>query len=283
MPPSQTGSRQQHPAIGHWRRLRALPRRVLLQLLLGLSLAGGSLYGFAKLVSEILEAETVRTDQAVLAWLHAWDPDWMPGLMYFITKSGSGPMVIALSLLVLAWLWFKHRNLHAILMFAIASLGGVGLNLLLKLGFQRPRPLLDDGIDATGWSLPSGHAMSAMIFYGFISYLLIRSQRRLWAKLLLGVPLVGFILLIGLSRIYLQAHYFSDVVAGYAAGCAWLMTCILSLEFRPWYRKYWQATGELPGDNSLPDDALAADSDDAKHADATAPDLPVSADRPYRR
>lgn len=244
----------------HWQQMRALPRSSLIKLLIGLALAVGSIHVFAELVEEILEAEMQRIDTVAYQVLHAWDPDWMPGLMYFITKMGSAPMAIGLSLVVIAWLWFLRRNFHAIVMFLVASLGGIGLNVLLKAVLQRPRPLIDASLDAYGWSLPSGHAMSAAIFYGFITYLVLRSRRKLQTKVLLGIPLISFVLLIGISRIYLQAHYFSDVLAGYAAGCAWLMSCILTLEFKPWYRKHFkpEPEGHLPGDNTIPPEQVMA-------------------------
>ena len=83
--------------------------------------------------------------------------------------------------------------------------------------------------------------MGAMIFYGFMTYLIIRSQRGLWTSTLLSAIMVLFILGIGISRIYLNAHYASDVLAGFVAGSFWLVACILALEARPFYRKYWQS------------------------------------------
>lgn len=231
-----------------WQRLSGLPMPVLLRLAAGLGLLALSLWGFLKLVSEIFEAETGQIDTAAVNLLHQHNPDWLPGVMYFITSLGSAPTMTVLSLGVAAWLWFSHRNLRAILLLAIASLGGIVLNLALKNGFHRPRPLLDPLISATGFSLPSGHAMSALIFYGFLAYLLIRSRRRLWLKLLIGAMLGLWVLLIGISRIYLRAHYFTDVIAGYAAGSAWLTLCILGMEARPWYRQHFLAAGALPGD-----------------------------------
>lgn len=233
----------------HWRRLLGLPRSAWLRMLCGLGLAIASLLGFAKLASEILEAETMQLDSAAVELLHRHNPDWLPGVMYFITTLGSFPTMAVLSLGTAAWLWLRHRNLRAIVLLAIASLGGMFLNAVLKLSLQRPRPMIDPLIDAQGFSLPSGHAMSALVFYGFLAYLLIRSSRHLFTKILIGLVLAAWIILIGITRIYLHAHYFTDVVAGYAAGCCWLSSCILAMEFRPWYRKHFsEPPGELPGD-----------------------------------
>jgi undecaprenyl-diphosphatase len=81
------------------------------------------------------------------------------------------------------------------------------------------------------FSFPSGHAMMSMIGYGMLTYfVLIRVQNR-WARFAIVIAAAILIFLIGFSRIYLGVHFFSDVVAGFAAGGLWLITCIGALEF----------------------------------------------------
>jgi undecaprenyl-diphosphatase len=108
-------------------------------------------------------------------------------------------------------------------------IGGEILNQLLKLLIHRARPEMIL-IHARGYSFPSGHAMLSVIAYGLFTYLLCL-QNRSWKKrvvLVCGCAILA--LLIGLSRIYLGVHYFSDVVAGFAAGGLWLSTCITAIE-----------------------------------------------------
>lgn len=209
------------------------------KLTVGMLLAAGSLVGFAKLVSEIFEQETVHADAWAYQVLHSADSPAWHSLMVGMTQLGSGSCAIILSLLVMFWLACVQREPKTLLMFVCANLGGVLLNHWLKALFHRARPLIDPAIGAVGFSLPSGHAMGAMIFYGFLGYLLIRSQSRLSVKLLMGAILAGFILLIGISRIYLQAHYASDVLAGFMAGSFWLIACIFAMDTRPWYRRHF--------------------------------------------
>lgn len=236
--------------------LLALPSQAWIKLGMGLALSAGVLVVFAKFVDEILELETLQSDQRIYAWVHGWDSPELHSVMLGFTRLGSGPIVVCLSLLVLFWLWFEQKSKRALTLFVVANLGGLVLNRLLKLLFRRARPLIDPAIGALGYSLPSGHAMGAMIFYGFLAYLLIRSQRRLVVKLLMGGVLAGFILMIGISRIYLQAHYASDVLAGFLAGCCWLTSCILAVEARPWYHKYFAGK-----DATAPDDLLSPEAD----------------------
>ncbi|WP_114240088.1 phosphatase PAP2 family protein [Dyella sp. C9] len=118
---------------------------------------------------------------------------------------------------------------------AIALFGIVPLNSGLKLWFQRPRPLYDRGyIVEHGWSFPSGHAFGAMVFYGMLAYVLLRVLPHRWHRLVVAVA-VAMVTIIGVSRIVLQVHYFSDVMAGYASGLVWLVLCIASAE--AWRRR----------------------------------------------
>jgi undecaprenyl-diphosphatase len=97
----------------------------------------------------------------------------------------------------------------------------------LKVLFHRPRPTPVGGfIDAQQYSFPSGHAMVSAAFYFFIAYLAWRLMKGRW-RIVLVVGLVLLVLLIGLSRLYLQAHYLSDVIAGYLAGFLWTDAVIL--------------------------------------------------------
>jgi undecaprenyl-diphosphatase len=68
-----------------------------------------------------------------------------------------------------------------------------------------------------------------MVFYGMLAYVLLRSTPPRWHRLIVAIA-VTLITVVGISRILLQVHYFSDVVAGYTTGLAWLMLCIGSAE-----------------------------------------------------
>ncbi|WP_052732312.1 phosphatase PAP2 family protein [Hymenobacter terrenus] len=100
----------------------------------------------------------------------------------------------------------------------LAMLGGVLLNQLLKTYFHRPRPT-DALLNTWGLSFPSGHAMLGVTFYGCLAWLLAQHFGQPgWA-----VPLLLWAVLIGLTRVYLHAHYATDVLAGFAGGAAWLL------------------------------------------------------------
>ena len=116
------------------------------------------------------------------------------------------------------------------------------LNIFLKNWFTRPRPVENIHlVDAASYSYPSGHAMSAMAFYGFLIYLTFRFIRPYWLKVPLILLFAALILCIGASRVYLGVHYPSDVVGGFAAGATWLILCIAILSvsrYRGLFRVY---------------------------------------------
>lgn len=218
---------------------RDVPLKAYGYLGLGAMSVVSTLVLFAKLVDEILEQEITLWDQWAYFVLQGYANYPLDVLMYWMTAIGSALSVVGISVVVVLWLGVFRRDLHAIYLFLIANGGGLVFNLLLKTLLQRDRPGINPDIGAVGYSLPSGHAMGAMIFYGFLAYLIIGSQRSKRLKVFLSLFMLIFIVLIGMSRIYLNAHYASDVLAGFIAGCFWLSACILALEARPLYRKYW--------------------------------------------
>lgn len=220
---------------------RDVPLKAYAYLLIGIAMVVSTLWLFAEIVEEVLESEILLWDKLVYFTLQSYSSYGVDVLMYWLTAMGSGMSVVGLSVALLLWLVVFGNQRREIYLFLIANAGGLAFNLFLKYLLQRPRPSINADIGAVGYSLPSGHAMGAMIFYGFMTYLIIRSQRGLWTSTLLSAIMVLFILGIGISRIYLNAHYASDVLAGFVAGSFWLVACILALEARPFYRKYWQS------------------------------------------
>ena len=116
---------------------------------------------------------------------------------------------------------------------------------------HRTRPTPVGGlIDAQQYSFPSGHAMVSAAFYLYVAYLCWRLMRGRWRRALVVTGLVLLVLLIGLARLYLEAHYLSDVIAGYLAGALWTDAVILGgrvLTLRR-SRRYAHVTSGGPGE-----------------------------------
>jgi membrane-associated phospholipid phosphatase len=112
--------------------------------------------------------------------------------------------------------------------------GAALLNLSLKALFQRTRPVHTHGLtSAEGWSFPSGHASGAVVIYGMLAYLLLRLLPARTAeapRLLIALLAAVLAFTSGGSRVLLQVHFATDVLAGFASGLAWLMVCVLTME-----------------------------------------------------
>lgn len=199
---------------------------------LGLSMLFLSL--FTEIAEEALEQESWSFDTSIISFFKSIANDTLDVFMIVITELGSVWFLTAFSIAAILFLWIRHKDKWGILFFIIAVGGGGLLTSLLKNLYERGRPSINPEIDAIGFSFPSGHSMGSLIFYGFIIYFVIRSRM---SELLKGLVIsftAVLVVLIGLSRIYLGAHYPSDVLAGYIAGAIWLMLSILALEWVQW-------------------------------------------------
>ena len=144
---------------------------------------------------------------------------------------GSPGFVAAWGLVLVGLLLVRRQ--HLLLGGWIAAVAGAGLlDVALKRVFHRPRPMWGlPLLTARGWSFPSGHAMGSLVAYGMLAYLLLRETHLgRHQRMLAIISAALLVLLIGLSRLYLGVHYFSDVIGGYAAGVVWLAACISGLE-----------------------------------------------------
>ena len=141
--------------------------------------------------------------------------DTMTNIMKFITFFADPIWCILFSCLVII-LWKNIRKI-----FLINLLSVFILNYILKLIFSRERPIDINLIAETGYSFPSGHAMISLAVYGFLAYLLWKSNYKY--KKIGSSLLILLIVLIGISRIYLGVHYTSDVIGGFIISLSYLL------------------------------------------------------------
>jgi membrane protein DedA with SNARE-associated domain/membrane-associated phospholipid phosphatase len=202
-----------------------------LHLTIGLFLSLGALWVFASIAEDIVHHDPItRFDIALANALHSYSSAAVLTVATTITLAGSPRVIVPLALVVGAIL---IRRRHWVFLFGwlTALVGGAALDGALKLLFRRPRPVWDDPwAVAHGWSFPSGHAMGSLVAYGMIAYLAVAEWPRLSVRLAVIGGMSLLILLIGLTRLYLGVHYFSDVVGGYAAGAVWLASCVSACE-----------------------------------------------------
>ena len=142
-----------------------------------------------------------------------------------VTASGSTSFYFFASLLVCGWYLYSQQR-DRLYMYVVCLAGGGILNQVLKRIFERVRPDIFPVIAESGYSFPSGHAMGAICFYGILAYFAGLGLKNRTMRWLLMAAAGAYILLIGLSRVYLGVHYPTDILAGYTAGATWLFFCI---------------------------------------------------------
>jgi membrane-associated phospholipid phosphatase len=154
----------------------------------------------------------------------------------FLTHFGDRQVLFAIAVSLPVFLWHARCRAFAIGL-ACALAGNAVLNPMLKLYFERLRPLNEHGMaNALGWSFPSGHASGAMVTYGMLAYIAMRTLPSVWhLPAVLGA--ISLVLAVGFSRIVLQVHFTSDVATGFASGLAWLSLCLLTIELIERYRR----------------------------------------------
>lgn len=132
---------------------------------------------------------------------------------------------------ILSFILYYYKRYKYCLWLLIIIVFSTLLNLFVKFIVGRDRPLMLYWlVEESNYSFPSGHSMTAMVFYGFVCYLINRCKIDKKYKVIVNCLLYCLVLLVGLSRIYLGVHYFSDVIGGYLYGLIVLFVSRLYLE-----------------------------------------------------
>lgn len=181
---------------------------------------------FFELADEFaLDEELGRFDHALAQTLRLTVSESTYQFFAWVTRLGDVLVLTILCIAVALGLAWRRRGL-LLAGFLTTVIGNAVLTRALKALFQRTRPLHDHGFaTAEGWSFPSGHSSGALVVYGMLAYLAIRATDRHW-HLPIVMLVIALILSVGSSRIFLQVHFFSDVIAGFCVGAAWLAVCI---------------------------------------------------------
>jgi membrane-associated phospholipid phosphatase len=179
-----------------------------------------SLAAFGHLVEDYLTGDPiVRWDVELARWLHEHSSGVLVSVFDVVTLAGNVLVLGALTAIV-GLVLLRRGAVNDAVLLAVVALGIEVLNAALKLAFHRPRPRLAY-VHLDTYSFPSGHAAGATAIFGALAF--IAARRRGGTTrivLLVGTPLL--IALVGFSRLYLGAHYLSDVLAGFCIGAAWL-------------------------------------------------------------
>jgi undecaprenyl-diphosphatase len=188
----------------------------------------GALTAFGHVVEDYLTGDPiVRWDVEFSRWLHVHSSPTLVSLFSVVTWAGNTVVLAAVTLVGAALLDRAGRRRDAYVLLG-GALGIELLNALLKLVFHRPRPELAY-VHLDTYSFPSGHAAGSAAIYGILLYLFARGRRPRVA-VVCSAAYVVLVVTICFSRLYLEVHYLSDVLAGASLGLAWAAGCVLLRE-----------------------------------------------------
>jgi membrane protein DedA with SNARE-associated domain/membrane-associated phospholipid phosphatase len=195
--------------------------------LLGTTLA--AVIGVFNLTEDVLArgGEIARADAAVANLVTGLRTTWSDHILILVTTLADTPITAVVALIAAAWLWWLGRRHLAYGVVAV-----VGVTTLFALGLKatahvpRPHPIYTGAVE---FSFPSGHATFASAIYGVLGWLIAHDLDRPWRTLVLSAIGVG-IATVAASRIYLGAHWPSDVTAGLLFGIG--ATAVFALVFR---------------------------------------------------
>lgn len=182
----------------------------------------GGLWLFVEFADEVYEKDGFFFDKPILTWFHGLIDPTLTKLAMALSTVGDFPAMLGVALLMVIILWFISRRES---LFFLASMGGAALIMgITKVALARPRPELFPDVhywQTASPSFPSGHATGSAA----LALTLVLLMRHLWPRwqLLVGIVAGLFSLLVCASRLYLQVHYPSDILAGVALGVGWVL------------------------------------------------------------
>lgn len=179
-----------------------------------------AVWGFLGILQDVLARDPlVLTDQAVYHFFQSLRTPWANQIMVAVTELGDGFVNIVLTGSVLLVLLI--RRCYRAAAFLFLAMAGASLTVLaLKWLIHLPRPVtIYHGVAAYGF--PSAHTTMSVVLYGFLAILMARGLAGVWRwGLVISALLFSFI--IAFSRLYLGAHWLSDVLGGFFLGISWV-------------------------------------------------------------
>ncbi len=209
-------------------------RHVEITFLTLLSIIFAAVWALVELSEEVIEGSTRNLDSQILLLLRTpgdlsdpIGPMWLEEMGRDFTALG-GVGVLALTTLVVSVFFLLLQRWKSTLYVLVAVGGGILISGVAKEFFDRPRPdLVPHGSIVHTASFPSGHSMMAAVAYLSLGVLIARLQPRRVLKVYVMTVAVMLTILVGISRVYLGVHWPTDVAAGWLAGGAWAMICLI--------------------------------------------------------
>lgn len=213
-------------------RARLSPHGYLgLHLTMVILLLSGASWLFGGIAQDVVAGDPLTViDARVAAWFHERRTPGMTIAMQLVSSLASSTWVTGIALvttLALCWKRYWYRLLALVLVIP----GGMAVVFFLKITFRRQRPSFTDSfLIFDGYSFPSGHTMAAMLLYGLLAVFAVIALESWHWRVAAVLGAFVMVALVGFSRVYLGAHYLSDVLGAAAAGFAWLVLCLSAVD-----------------------------------------------------
>ena len=180
--------------------------------------------GYLALSVMVSGQHILREDRQVRQWVNPHRNGRLEVPMQTVSRLGEAAGLVP-AILGASVVFGRVRRRWAVL-FPSLMAGTGALQYLAKWAADRPRP------NAAPWGFPSGHVLSLTVFWGIVAYLILTTWRRRhrW-RILACAGCAAIVAAVAVSRIYLDMHWISDVIGGFAAGCAYLLLALGVYEF----------------------------------------------------
>ncbi|HTE11003.1 MAG TPA: phosphatase PAP2 family protein [Chitinophagaceae bacterium] len=204
------------------KRIQNLLRLASLEILVTAIIFLIALFTFSFIVHEALYEREDIFDKKVMQFFSTHSSQSFIEVMKRVTLLGSTTFLFPAYIVLIAWHISKKRTQYAIDITVIA-VSSMSMMYALKQFFHRQRPELPIIKGISGFSFPSGHALSSFIFCSILMYLVWKGNLQPVTKYILIALLLLCALTIGLSRVVLNVHYATDVIGGFCLGIIWVI------------------------------------------------------------
>ncbi|MBP2159931.1 MULTISPECIES: phosphatase PAP2 family protein [Asticcacaulis] len=197
--------------------------------LLGLALAAAA-FVFADLLEDMIEDPLIPLDALVYKTMQGLRTPALDTVMIAITELGDTVVVVSVAAIVAFWLTWRGAW-RTLVYWLTAIAGASAINTAIKAALERPRPVELYLQGASNWSFPSGHSTVNAVLYGCFAMIIVRECHPSLRLPVMAAATV-LIILIGFSRLYLGAHWASDVFGGLVFAAMWLALLSLFYMYR---------------------------------------------------
>jgi membrane-associated phospholipid phosphatase len=187
------------------------------------------LFIFSFIVHEAVYEREDIFDNNVIHFFSVHSSPALIEAMKRITFFGSTTFLFPAYIVLIAWQLFKKRPAHSIDI-AVIAISSTAMMFVLKQFFHRHRPQIPIIKGISGYSFPSGHALSSFIFCSILMYLVWEGTLATWQKYLIVLFLLLCSFAIGCSRVILNVHYATDVIGGFCLGIAWVILSFVMIK-----------------------------------------------------